>query len=70
MGIKSDNAKSIFHGRVMQMGAHSQDFPREAGCSLHWEGALWNGTRHSEVEVGQAVPLATELHISTPRDDV
>lgn len=29
-----------------------------------------NGARHSEVEVGQAVPLATELHISTPRDDV
>lgn len=34
MGIKSDNAKSIFHGRVMQMGAHSQHFPREAGRGL------------------------------------
>lgn len=34
MGIKSDNAKSIFHGRVMQMGAHSQHFPWEAGRGL------------------------------------
>lgn len=41
MGIKSDNAKSIFHGRVMQMGAHRQHFPEEAGHSLHWEEALW-----------------------------
>lgn len=33
MGIKSENAKSIFHGWVMQMGAHSQHFPGEAGRS-------------------------------------